>query len=122
MPTKITNYTDYNQYIKNHDMANLFYVYDQPDESTSMVYNINRTIQFEGLDNADAGTFDYYEVTEGDTWNLISYKKYGTTRLWWLICKANGVVNPTVEPTAGSPIQYFPKESISTILTSIKDS
>lgn len=122
MKNKITDFNKYKDYIKNYDLANLFYVYDEKSiNNTTMTYNINRTIQFSGIKKADKTEFDYYEVIDGDSWNLISFKKYGTTSLWWLICKINGVSDPTNDPEAGDVLRVFSKDRVNTILQSIRN-
>ena len=122
MAFKIRDYSQYRDYITNYDLANLFYVYDDKRiSSTAVTYNINRIIQFTGMAKADRGEFLYYEVLKGDTWNLISYKHYNTTSLWWLVCMINNVFNPTVEPTAGSVIRIMPEATVNSILEEIRD-
>ena len=32
---------------------------------------------------------EFYKVEEGDTWRLISYKRYGDTRYWWPVAKSS---------------------------------
>jgi hypothetical protein len=61
-----------------------------------------------------------YQVVDNDTWSLISYKNYGTTRLWWLICKMNNINNPTVSPEIGQIVKILNKDYVKAILEKIK--
>jgi hypothetical protein len=37
--------------------------------------------------------------------DLISQAAYGTDRLWWVICSANGVIDPMTELVAGKELK-----------------
>ena len=37
--------------------------------------------------------------------DLIALAAFGTDRLWWLICTANGIIDPTTELIAGKQIR-----------------
>ena len=118
---KITEYVKYKKYIKKYDLANMFNVYDDDElRDNVMYYNINRTIMFTELDKGSPDDFYYYTVNEMENWNLISYKEYGTTRLWWIICKLNGIIDPTVDPKVGQILRMVTIDQINTILTSIR--
>lgn len=122
MPNKITDFKNYKKHITNYDLANLFYIYeDRSVSNTAMTYNINRTIQFNGISKSDRGEFEYYEVLEADSWNLISFKHYNTTSLWWLICKINDVRNPTIDPQVGTVIRIMPESKVNSILHQIRE-
>lgn len=47
--------------------------------------------------------FDYikYTVKEGDTLDYIALKFYNNPTYYWLICEANRILDPTVEPKVG---------------------
>ena len=89
------------------DMANLFNIHSTVDDDGSTVdyFNINRTVYFNGIDNAAPSFFTPYTATANDTWTLISYKFYGTIEYWWLICKFNGVNDPTGFPVVGEVLK-----------------
>ena len=37
--------------------------------------------------------------------DLIALSAFGTEKLWWLICSANGIIDPTTELVAGKQIK-----------------
>lgn len=37
--------------------------------------------------------------------DVISFSIYGTEKLWWLICAANGIIDPNTELVAGKQIR-----------------
>ena len=37
--------------------------------------------------------------------DLIAFSVYGTVKLWWVICSANGIIDPTTELVAGKQIR-----------------
>lgn len=74
-----------------YNFANLFNIIDLNEKS---YFNISKTIYF---DKVDKDRYDYYKINEGDNWTYISYKMYGTVKLWWLICKFNNIQNPFTE-------------------------
>jgi hypothetical protein len=55
--------------------------------------------------------FDSYTVAPNDTFPFISYKVFKTINLWWLICLANNIQNPTVQLEPGILLK-IPKLSI----------
>lgn len=44
----------------------------------------------------------------GDDLELISYKYYGTTKFWWVIAKANNIVDPFIPIAVGTTF-YIPR-------------
>lgn len=49
-----------------------------------------------------------HECVLGDRLELISYKYYGTTKLYWAIAYANNIIDPLVELENGD-ILYIPR-------------
>lgn len=45
-----------------------------------------------------------YLVETGDTWCGLANRYYGNPHLWWAIASANGISDPTKEPSPGSTI------------------
>lgn len=41
-----------------------------------------------------AGDDSYHVWREGDRLPLVAFKAWGTSRLWWLVCDLNEVVDP----------------------------
>jgi len=121
MKQKITDIPSYEKFINPEDLANAFNVYtDQDLGEPYKAYNINKTVVLKGLDDLPLNSFEYYQVQNHDTWNLISYKIYGTIQLWWLILKANKITNAMIEPKAGWVLKILPKSTVSDILVQMK--
>ena len=119
---KITQYDGYKKYLEPFDLANLFHVnYDADLGNNYLTYNINRTMMLQNIDTTPPNYFDLYQVKQNDTWLLISYNQYGTTLLWWLICKINGIINPIEDPEVGTELKILKTEFVSKIITGIKD-
>ena len=82
------------------DLANFFNIYSN-DEDGSRYFNMTRSVYFDGNAEAYPFTYNKYIAKEGDAWTTISYKFYNTIEYWWIICKFNSVIDPTVMPIAG---------------------
>ena len=110
------------QHIQKTDLANIFHVYEDTNlnESSSMVYNIMRTVAFDELSDIPDSFFSYYLIKEHDTWPLISYKLYNTIDLWWLLIKLNNITDPFFEPPANTRVRYVTQDEANNILTTIK--
>jgi len=114
-------YEELREKLASTDLANLFYIYDEPKLGSSyLTHNINRTVNFVGLDNHSKAQFATYRVRFGDTWTTIAHEYYGNTRLWWLVCKSNGIADPTVEPTVGENILLLRESFIPNLLEQLK--
>ena len=100
-----------------YDMANLFLKFR--DKNANMVYNVNDTISIEFTDTASS-LYEVYVVKDFDTYQTISYKLYGTTRLWWTIAKVNGVKDATRLPRKGTVIKVISRGFISQVIRAIK--
>lgn len=46
----------------------------------------------------------YYVSQEGDRWDTISHRFYGTPDKWWIIAKANNLMNGSIAIPEGSKI------------------
>jgi hypothetical protein len=118
---KYNDIKDINRSLQPNDLANLFNVYTLNKNGTnSYVYNINRTINMVGIENMSNTNYSLYKVQNGDTWPLISYKNYNTTRLWWLVCKVNQKFDPTDEPEVGSTVKIINTSIVEAIIKSIR--
>jgi nucleoid-associated protein YgaU len=106
---------------QNTDLSNLFNVYEEDKTSDNTLYfNINRTLNLNGLDNISKRYFTTYRIVNEDTWAKISYKFYNTTRLWWLVCKVNKIYNPTIDPEPNTDIMILTKDFVKSIEDLIK--
>lgn len=54
--------------------------------------------------------------------DLIAYKFYESTDLWWAICIFNSVINPVFELTVGKILRIPQKEQLEFLLQSTKPS
>lgn len=103
-----------------NDFANFFKCYQNTDGSWKM--NINRTLVIMNKDYLRPAIYTYYEVKYGDSWTLISYNYYGTIELWWVICKFNGITDPTISPVEGEKLIIPNKSIVDSIVKQLKKS
>jgi nucleoid-associated protein YgaU len=100
------------------DLSNICHVYDLA--GNKVYFNILRTLNIQDIDKIPASKYTEYLVRNVDTWTLISHKMYGTYKLWWLICKVNGITNPIEnEPEVGKTIKILNKSLVEVILNTI---
>jgi nucleoid-associated protein YgaU len=104
------------------DLANVFNAYTTKlDGSTSLVYNMNRTLNVIGLADTSNMFFKKYVVEEGDTWTTIAFKTYNNARLWWLVCKMNNIIDPMIQPTSGQELNILEDSYVIDLLNFIKN-
>ena len=103
-------------FLDNYNFANLFNVVNKGEKS---YFNLCRSIYFD-IEDISPDLITVYEVAEGDTWTNISYRNFGTIKLWWLICKFNNIKNPFEEIEAGKIIKIPSKELMETIINVIQ--
>lgn len=78
--------SDIDDNIKFSDFENFFNIYEDKRDSRKLrFFNLNSSIYLKNL------PLEEYEVDHDTFWNTLSYKIYGTTRLWWLLMKINNV-------------------------------
>jgi hypothetical protein len=122
---KHNDISDISTTLKKNNYANLFNVYTDTDNDNIYHYNINKSLNFKGL-NEDPDNdfinniFDYYNIRADDTWQIISFRQYGTVELWWLVCKANSIYNPLEIPALGTAIRLLKPTLVDGILNDIK--
>ena len=100
-----------------YDFANFFNVVNKGEKS---YFNLCKNIYFDNIQYLTSSDVELYVIVENDSWSNISYKFYKTYKLWWLICKFNGVKNPFYELTPGKVIKIPTKEMVDEILNIIK--
>ena len=100
-----------------YDFANLFNVINKGELS---YFNLCKNIYFDNIDSMSSESVYNYIILEDDSWTNISYKFYNTYKLWWLICKFNGIINPFNELTPGTVIKIPTKETVDAIMDVIK--
>jgi hypothetical protein len=111
---------DLDEVIRKTDLANIFHVYTLPDVPNRLIYNISRTFNFEGLENISTDAFYEYRIQGVESWPTLAYKIYTDTRLWWILCKLNGVIDPTQPIETGSIVKILKEEIIFNILDNIE--
>ena len=72
--------------------------------NVSIPYNINPLF------------YTIYQPTQNESFQTISYKFYGTIKLWWLICKTNHLLNITEGAAVDVPLKIIKKEYVYDIL------
>lgn len=87
------------------------------DSNGVYFYNLLNTINFS--EDMSPDIYENYTVQGGDTYAYISYKKYKTIDLWWLICTFNNIQNSTIMPQPGTQLKILNKDLINNILNAI---
>ena len=99
------------------DFANFFNIsYD----GKNYMFNINKNMYFDNIENMAISFYHNYEIKERDTWHSISYTQYGTIELWWLVCRVNQIYNPTVNPMSGQVLKILNQEVVDELINSIR--
>jgi hypothetical protein len=107
---------NHTQKLDNYNFANLFNVVNKGKNS---YFNLCRSIYF-NIEDIDPSLIELYEIAEGDTWTNISYRYFGTIKLWWLICKFNNIKNPFTELESGKFIKIPSKELMESVINIIQ--
>ena len=100
--------------IKISDLENFFDVYENTqDRRKPYLYNLNSTVYFSGTPKS------VHKLSHDMFWTTISHEIYGTTRLWWILMKVNGVGMDRAFDTvpAGSSVRYVDKDVLNRVLT-----
>lgn len=100
-----------------YDFSNLFNVVNKGEKS---YFNLCKNIYFDNVNEMSSNDVTDYIILEDDSWTSISYKFYNTYKLWWLICKFNGISNPFYDIIPGKKIKIPSKEMADTIMDIIK--
>jgi hypothetical protein len=99
---------------------NLFKVY-QDSSDKPYYYNIINTVALPA-DMDPAIYYEYQVPSSFMSWTNISYKMYGTIKLWWILCLANNISDPTSFPEAGTKLKIIRTEYVREVLSAIKQS
>jgi hypothetical protein len=81
-------------------MANLYKVVF---EDGKYHYDILSTINFP--EDMSVQTYDLYIPNGKEAWTTISYRFYGTIKLWWIIVSFNRIMNPMDFPDGETKIK-----------------
>lgn len=96
---------------------NIFNVYK--DDYGRYFYNILNTVN---IDKELLPTyFTLHYPLKGESYTGISYAYYNTIDLWWIICAANNITNPTKPPAEHSPLRILNRDVVVAILTQINN-
>ena len=91
--------------LESYDFENIFKLcYDQ--KTSAYFYNILRTINIPV--NIQRDLYGTIVMPAEMPLTTLSYKTYGTIKLWWLICTVNSITNP---------VDYIPGGTILKIIT-----
>ena len=101
-----------------YDYANIFTLYE--DDSDQLYFNLINDLSIDG--DIDPALYDEIFYNQEENWYDLSYRYYGTTRLWWAILIANNIINPFQDAKTGDRIKILKKEAISEILSQINNS
>ena len=63
--------------------------------------------------------YDTYTPTENESFQTISYKIYGTIKLWWLICATNFIFDSTDAAAGGVPLKVIKPKYVGRILNQL---
>jgi hypothetical protein len=104
--------------LSDFNYENIFNMYKTDDGFYA--YNILKTV----IIPADMAPqmYDLVLVNRKMSWAYLSYLEYGTMKLWWLICLANGIKNPTLFPEQGIRLKIIKTDVIPLILKQIRES
>ena len=83
------------------------------------MYNILQAIRLP--DDIEAGLYVTETVPPNMPLTVLSYRVYGTMDLWWLICLANNIEDPTRFIKPGEEIKIIKPEYVNLVITGIQD-
>jgi len=83
------------------------------------MYNILKRVDFP--DNIDETLVDYVRVDSKISWTNLSFKMYGTIKLWWLITCFNSIQNPVYLPEPGTILRILKPQYVKSVLDQIKN-
>jgi nucleoid-associated protein YgaU len=88
------------------------------DENNRYFYNLLQAVTLP--DNLPSGFFNEYIIVPNDTLPYISYKVYKTINLWWVICIANNINDPTKPFEVGTKLKIPNNTIVRLIVQQIK--
>lgn len=103
--------------LKRTDLANMFNAY--MDENNNSIFYMGRTLSFGNVNKLNEKFVTRYNWKDEDNWYKVSYMFYSDHKLWWIICRINGITNPFEFPEAGSVIAIPSQGLIDTVLNKI---
>jgi len=117
--TKVT--TDFYT-LTDHRLSNVSFLklFNILEESNTKYMNFFRSYSIN--DNILNNTLYYftYDVENEDWWDMISFKIYGSSNLWWVICMMNNIINPYEELSEGDQIKVLKESYLYMLLKEIE--
>ena len=105
----------------NISQLKLFNIMTDIDNRTNFM-NIFRSFDLNNDVTADILFFTSYEVGDEDIWwDNISYKLYGTPKLWWIVALMNNIHNPFEDIEPGDNIKVLRDEYVYRLLKDIEE-
>lgn len=104
--------------LDNNSILNMFNIL-QDAEGNYLINIFKSYILDENLLN-NPDIFHMYSIKNEDWWDSISFKYYGTPKLWWLITLINEVHNPFEDYNETDMIKILKREFLYDMLKSIK--
>jgi hypothetical protein len=102
--------------LNNFRYENIFKLYQ--NDLNQYYYNITKKIVLPN--NLDPTQFLIYPVKQSMPWTMVSFNIYSTIELWWLLCVANNIQNPVLQPKTGTYIKALRPELIAPLINDIK--
>jgi hypothetical protein len=99
-------------------LENLFKIYQ--DSDGRYFYNLLNTVSVD--QDILPSFFTLHYPVKGDSYTGLSYRYYNTIDLWWIICAANNINDPTKMPIHYSPLRILNKNVVVALLTQINNS
>jgi len=100
-----------------YDYSNIFSIYENSEGFS--FYDLSTNINIDGeLDRSLYFDDNIYHFSD---WYSLSYKYYGTVKLWWTILVANKIHDP-FDFVSGQKIKVLKKEAVSELLSQINNS
>ena len=115
---KVTDIKNTDVELSSENYENIFNVYT--DENAFYYYDLLKTVDFPT--DLDSEVYDYYQVnSSSEFYPSIAYKFYKNVKLWWVICAANQIENPTAAPSAGTVLKIIKPNYVKIILSKISE-
>ena len=114
---KITDISTKKASITPQNYENIFNVYTDKDEY--YYYNLLRKVDFPT--DIDPTAFEYYLTLPSETYPNIAYKAYKNVTLWWIICAANNIDDPTKQPEGGTILKIINMSEVKAILARLTE-
>ena len=103
--------------LESYDFENIFKMCFDTDKQ-AFFYNIIKTVNIPN--NISQDLFEVQVVPPSTSMTALSYRVYGTVKLWWLICTVNNIDNPVEFLPSGVPIKVIKPRHVHFIVNLIK--